>query len=157
MGYEYVVSSPVRAAARTVAAAVFVLLLGIAIPVVFPLVESESFSFCGIEIAAAIPEAQRQSTVAYTGKGVDVPRIQSIDNLPLESDIYGEYDISVIHSSSTGQMKNMQGTWMMVWMMAALMSLHLYKIFFQRARLYVSGLSGFSCELLILQEKDGKK
>lgn len=143
-----------RPALRSVSAMVLAVMFGIFLLVVFPVAGSGS----SIMEERTLPgqAVQQYGRKAYAHG--DVSLISNVNDLPVISDIYDEYDLKVIHSLSAGQMKSMQGgAWKIVWMAAALFILYVYKVCLQRGKLYAFWLPCFSCELLILLKKDGKK
>lgn len=149
-----VLRTPSRTLLRALAAVFLAVMFGLFLIVVFPAAESGSSVMD--ERAVPVRTVQRHGGKAYANG--DVPLISSVSDLPVIRDIYDEYDLKVIHSLSAGQMKSLQGgIWKIVWMAAALFMLYVYKVFFQKGRLSAFRLPCFSCELMILLKKDGKK
>lgn len=144
----------VRTAIKAVSAVLLAAMFGIFLIVAFPAVESGSSGMDAETVS--VQTLQRHGRKAYANG--DVPLISNVSDLPVISDIYDEYDLKVVHNLSAGQMKSMQGVvWKIGWIAAALFALYVYKVFFQKVRPYTFRRSCFSCELMILLKKDGKK
>ncbi len=147
-------SPKTKSVLKSVSAMVLAVMFGIFLLIVFPVAGSGS----SIMEEGTVPgqAVQRHGRKAYAHG--DVSLISNVNDLPVISDIYDEYDLKVIHSPSAEQMKSVQGgAWKIVWIAAALFMLYVYKVCLQRGKLYAFRRPCFSCELLILLKKDGKK
>lgn len=143
---------PVEAAMRVIAVVLLAVIIRILLAIVFPLAGSKN----SFEDNLLAQEGWQWTTAVYTA--VDETLVLDMCDLPAMSDIYNEYDLKVVHSFSARQVKSMQGgIWKIVWMASVFSVPYFYKKLFQMVRMYAYGISCFSCELLILLKKDGKK
>lgn len=121
-----------------------IFLLGLVIPVLFPFVKSRGV----LQNPVQHEETSEDSKSRLS--------IRTNDCQPAIQDIC-EYNLKSIHNVSIRHMKVVPDTWTMIWVTAALLWIYAYKVFFQGIRLITLRLSNVSRNLLILQEKDGKK